>query len=320
MTNGIRKLSLLLGFARVAILLVLVLMMIPPVARVSATKRPPPPPSSWATAYSVPYSYSVAESISQASSGGFVVGGLCSEAANTTPNCSGPATVLSVDSSGNIQSQTQYSYGNGPQSTALNILKATSDGGAVFAGQPRSGCPAQNLQACGEIVKVDSSGKVQWANDLLFATSPSSPPPKTWPFDVQQTTDGGFVLVGYATAPGSIYNPWIAKLSSTGQLQWTHLFVDSNSQYSAAYSVRQTADGGYLVGGVVTYSVTPSYSESEIAVFKLDSTGTLVWQHNYAAGEDAYLQSLALTSDGGAIVSGTIYTEASTNNYPLLLK
>jgi hypothetical protein len=167
---------------------------------------------------------------------------------------------------------------------------------------------------------VDSTGKVQWANDLLFATSPSSPPPKTWPFDVQQTSDVGFVLVGYATAPGSIYNPWIAKLSSTGQLQWTHLFVDSNSYYSSAYSVRQTADSGYLVGGVVTYSVTPSYSESEIIVFKLDSTGTLVWQHNYAAGEDAYLQSLALTSDGGAIVSATIYTQASTNNYPLMLK
>jgi hypothetical protein len=296
--------------ARLVVLLGLSLMMVPAVARVSAAATTPPEPS-FATAESVPNNYSVAESISQASSGGFAVGAMC---------CNGPATVLRVGASGNIQSQTQYSYGNGSQSTALNILKVTSDGGAIFAGQPQSGCPAQNLQACGEIVKVDSTGKVQWANDLLFATSPSSPPPKTWPFDVQQTNDGGFVLVGYATAPASIYNPWIAKLSPTGQLQWTHLFVDSNSYYSSANSVRQTADGGYLVGGVVTYSVTPSYSESEITIVKLDSTGTLVWQHNYAAGEDAYLQSLALTSDGGAIVSGTVYTQASTNNYPLLLK
>src|SRR6516164_9592606 len=152
MTNGIRKLSLLLGFARVAIWLVLVLMTIPAVARVSAKKPAPPPPStgsSFATAYSVPYSTSVAESISQASSGGFVVGGLCSETAGTTPNCNGYATVLSVDSSGNIQSQTQYSYGNVKQSTALNVLKATSDGGAIFAGQPQFGCPALNLSSCG---------------------------------------------------------------------------------------------------------------------------------------------------------------------------
>jgi hypothetical protein len=165
--------------------------MIPAVAGVSAAKPPPPPSSgsTFATAYSVPYSYSVAESISQASSGGFVVGGLCSAAAVTTPNCNGPATVLRIDSSGNIQSQTQYSYGNGPQSTALNIIKATSDGGTIFAGQPQSGCPAQNLNACGLIVKVDSTGKVQWANDLLFATSATPySSPVTWPFDIQQTT------------------------------------------------------------------------------------------------------------------------------------
>ena len=313
MTNGIRKLSLLLGFARVAILLVLVLMMIPPVARVSATKRPPPPPSSWATAYSVPYSYSVAESISQASSGGFVVGALCTEAAVTNPNCNGPATVPRVDSSGNIQSQTQYSYGSGSQSTALNVLKATSDGGAIFAGQPQFGCPAQNLKSCGAIVKVDSTGKVQWANDLLFATSATTySSPNTGPFDIQQTTDGGFVLVGYSIAPGENYNPWIAKLSSTGEIQWTHVFVDPNSQYTAAYSVRQTADGGYLVGVEVSYAVTSSYTESEITVSKLDSTGTLVWQRDYAAGVDAYFQSLALTSDGGAIVSGTVSTQTAT--------
>src|SRR5262249_8051595 len=216
-----------------ALLLVSVLMTIPAVARVSAAKPPPPPPppppstgSSFATAYSVPYSYSVAQSISQASSGGFVVGALCSAAAATTPNCNGPATLLSVDSSGNIQSQTQYSYGNGSQSTALNILKATSDGGAIFAGQPQFGCPAQNLNRCGAIVKVDSTGKVQWATDLLFPTSATPySSPVTWPFDIQQTTDGGFVLVGYAIAPSETYNPWIAKLSSTGQLQWTHVFV-----------------------------------------------------------------------------------------------
>jgi hypothetical protein len=135
----------------------------------------------------------------------------------------GPATLLRVDSSGNIQSQTQYSYGIGPKSTALNVLKATSDGGAIFGGQPQSGCPAQSLNSCGAIVKVDSTGKVQWASDLLFASSatPCSSP-LTWPFDIQ-TTDGGFALGGYAIAPGENYNPWVAILSPTGQLQWAHV-------------------------------------------------------------------------------------------------
>jgi hypothetical protein len=88
-------------------------MAIPAVVRVSAAKPPPPPStsSSFAKAYNVPYSYAEAESVSQASSGGFAVGALCSEAAATTPNCNGNATVMRLDSSGNILSQTQYSYG-----------------------------------------------------------------------------------------------------------------------------------------------------------------------------------------------------------------
>src|SRR5215469_12425355 len=305
-TRSIRSL-----FATTLVLAGLLSMALASKPRPTPSPTPPPTGSSFATAYSA----TVAESVSQASSGSFVVGALCDGG-----TCNGPATILRIDSSGNIQSQTQYSYGTGPQSTALNITKATSDGGAIYAGQPQFGCPAQNLKSCGAIVKVNSSGTVQWANDLLFATSYSSP--VTWPFDIQQTTDGGFVLVGYAEAPASIYNPWIAKLSSTGQLQWTHVLVDPNSQYSAAYSVRQTADGGYIVGGEVSYSISPSYTESEITVFKLDSTGALVWQRDYAAGVNAYLQSLALASDGGAIVGGTVNTQAP-NSYitsVLLLK
>jgi hypothetical protein len=321
MTNEIRILSPLPGCTRVAILLVSLFTMTADVVKVSATKPPPPPPpptgSSFATVYNVPNSYSAAESVSQANSGGFVVGALC-DAGSTTPTCNGPATVLKVDSSGNIQSQTQYSYESASQSTALNIIEATSDGGAIFAGQPQFGCPAENTTRCAAIVKVDSTGKVQWANDLQFADSS----PVTSPFDIQQTTDGGFVLVGYAFAPSAIYNPWIAKLSSTGQVQWMHLLVDPNSDYSAAYSVRQTADGGYLVGGVVSYVVTPSYTESEITLFKVASTGKMLWQRNYAAGLDAYLQYMELTSDGGAIVGATVYTDpgSTPTSSVLLLK
>ena len=286
----------------------------------SPTPSPTPTPlpstgSSFATAYSA----TVAESVSQASSGSFVVGALCDGGA-----CNGPATVLRVDSSGNMQSTTQYSYGAVPQSTALNIIKATSDGGALYAGQPQFGCPAQNLSSCGAIVKVNSTGTVQWANDLLFATSdPSYSAPFTWPSDIQQTTDGGYVLIGYANAPSENYNPWIAKLSSTGQVQWTHVFAGPNNEYGYGLSVRQTSDGGFIVGGDADYVVSSSYTESEITVFKLDSTGALVWQRDYAAGTDVYLDSLALTSDGGFIVSASVDQQQTSSSYSssvLLLK
>jgi hypothetical protein len=65
------------------------------------------------------------------------VGATCSAAAATTPNCNGNATVLRLDSSGNIQSQTQYSYGIGPQSTDLTLIKATLDGARSLSATPK---------------------------------------------------------------------------------------------------------------------------------------------------------------------------------------
>src|SRR3989442_12519883 len=266
---------------------------------VAATKPQPPPSSTsatWAKAYNIPYSYSVAESVAQTSSGGYVVGASCTAAAVTTPNCntlSEPtAMVMRVDSSGNIQSQIQYNYVKYPYSTPLNLIRSTADGGAIFAGNAQFGCPATGQTSCGTIVKLDSNANVQWSNDLQFATS-STAGPLTWPLDLQQTTDGGFVIAGYTFAPASSYNPFVVKLSSAGQIQWQHVFVDPSSQYSAAYAVRQTADGGYVVAGEAYYN--------QILAFKLDSTVALVWQHVYAIGTDSYADTLALTSDVGLL-------------------
>src|SRR5256712_4727135 len=255
-----------LSFSRIAEVSVILLLTIAlafaqvsPIHTVAAVKPQPPSSTStnWAKAYDVPYSYSIAESVAQMNSGGFLVGALCTAGAVTTPNCntvSEPAaTVMRVDSSGNIQSQTQYQFTSYPYSTSLDLIRPTSDGGAIFAGNAQFGCPATGQTSCAAIVKVDSSGKVQWANDLQFSTS-STAGPLTWPLDLQQTTDGGYVIAGYTFAPASIYNPFVVKLSSTGQIQWQHLFVDPTSQYGAALAVRQTPDGGYIIGGEVDYS------------------------------------------------------------------
>src|SRR5579859_373793 len=113
MTKGIGKRALLT--VCLAVLLVLVFVMVAD----AATKNPLPPSTSstFATVYNVPNGFSAAGSISKASSGGFVVGALC-DAGSTTPTCTGPATVLRVDSSGNIQSQTKYRYESSSLSTA----------------------------------------------------------------------------------------------------------------------------------------------------------------------------------------------------------
>lgn len=326
-SSGIRIRVARLGIARTGILLLLTFTLIPALAHTPAghaTKPPPSPPPStsavWARGYNIPYSSSpysssVAESVAQTSSGGYLVGGWCyagSVISAKNPNCNGYATIIRVDSSGNIQSQTQYDFNSYPYTTPLGLIRQTSDGGAIFAGNAQFGCPATGKTSCAVLVKVDSSGNVQWNFDLQFSTSCTAGP-LTWPFDLQQTTDGGYVLVGYTYAPVCSYNPWVAKLSSSGQLQWQHVFTDPTAGYSAAYSVQQTADGGYIIGGDIVYYVSASYAESKILVFKLDSTGALIWQHAYESGTDSYFASLALTSYGGVIVAGSVNTQTATS-------
>src|SRR3989441_6091678 len=315
-------------------LAVLVLTIVPvftqfsPIHTVAATKPQPPPSSTsatWAKAYNIPYSYSLAKSVAQTNSGGFLVGALCTAGAVTTPNCntlSEPtAMVMRVDPSGNIQSQTQYNYVKYPYSTPLDLIRPTCDGGAIFAGNAQFGCPATGQTSCALIVKLDSNANVQWTNDLQYSTTCSAGPATT-PFDLQQTSDGGFVVAGYTYAPASIYNPFVAQLSSTGQIQWQHLFADQNTPYSTAYAVRQTYDGGYVVAGGIDYYISSSTVTSKILVFKLDTSGALVWQHNYLVGTDSYPESLALTSDGGFVVGGAVALETATGytSSVLLLK
>src|SRR2546428_8209910 len=236
-----------LSFSRIAEVSVILLLTIAlafaqvsPIHTVAAVKPQPPSSTStnWAKAYDVPYSYSIAESVAQMNSGGFLVGALCTAGAVTTPNCntvSEPAaTVMRVDSSGNIQSQTQYQFTSYPYSTPLDLIRPTPDGGAIFAGNAQFGCPATGQTSCALIVKLDSTANVQWPNDVQFSTT-CSLGPFTCPFDLQQTSDGGFVVAGYAYAPACTYSPFVAKLSSTGQIQWQHLFADQNTPYSTAY-------------------------------------------------------------------------------------
>ena len=328
---GARICTLSLRSGRVAGITVMLLLTIVPafthasaIQTVAAKPQPSSTSTAWAKAYSVPYSYSVAESVVQTSSGGYLVGALCTAGAVTTPNCatvSEPAaTVMRVDSSGKIQSQTQYLFTSYPYSTPLDLIRPTSDGGAIFAGNAQFGCPATGQTGCALIVKLDSNANVQWSNDLQYSTTCSAGP-ATSPFDLQQTSDGGFVVAGYAYAPACTYSPFVAKLSSTGQIQWQHLFADQNTPYSTAYAVRQTSDGGYVVAGGIDY-YTSSSTTSKILVFKLDTSGALVWQHNYLVGTDSYPESLALTSDGGFIVSGSVAIETATGytSSVLLLK
>jgi hypothetical protein len=69
----------------------------------------------------------------------------------------------------------------------------------------------------------------------------------------------------------------------------------------AAYSVQQTADGGYVVAG---YTTSFGAGRADVWVLKLNSWGGVEWQKAYGGDYDDEARSIQQTSDGGYIVGG----------------
>src|SRR5208337_3700787 len=65
---------------------------------------------------------------------------------------------------------------------------------------------------------------------------------------MQQTSDGGYILVGTADSSGSP-DVCLVKTDTNGNTTWSHTYGIGTS--SKGYGVAQTSDGGYIVTGSV---------------------------------------------------------------------
>ena len=121
-------------------------------------------------------------------------------------------------------------------------------------------------------------------------------------YSIQQTSDGGYIVAGFASfLVGPTGNDfWILKLSPSGEIEWQRAYAGSKSDI--AYSISQTADGGYIVAGSMDFSDIRS---SDFWILKLDSTGNAEWQKTYGGSDSDTARSIQQTADGGYIVTGS---------------
>jgi hypothetical protein len=110
---------------------------------------------------------------------------------------------------------------------------------------------------------------------------------------VQQTRDGGYILAGTGLPPGKheSFRFLVIKLNPDGDILWQRYF-DREDFDDEVYSVYETDDGGYIVGGV------SSGERSETLVVKLSSHGHITWQKQYEK-----VGTLDPTRDGGYVIS-----------------
>ncbi|MCS6917216.1 MAG: hypothetical protein NZM08_06005, partial [Chitinophagales bacterium] len=249
----------------------------------------------------------VARSIQQTADGGYVVAGYTySNNGDVSGNHgSNDFWVVKLDGTGNIQ--WQKCLGGTFEDDALSIQQ-TTDGGYVVAGYTWS----YNGDVSGNhgspdcwVVKLDGSGTLQWQKCLGGTLYDAA-------FSIQQTTDGGYVVAGYSESNNGDVSGnhgsndfWVVKLDGSGTLQWQKCLGGTGIEM--AYTIVQTADGGYVVAGYANSNngdVSGNHGDFDYWVVKLDGLGTLQWQKCLGGSDDDWASSIRQTADGGYVVAG----------------
>jgi len=230
-----------------------------------------------------------ANSIQQTSDGGYVVSGYTESFTNGNADFA----IYRLDSNGN---KLWFKHYGGTNDDFGHTVQQTSDGGYVIAGTTDSYTYGIYDIA---IYKLNSSGNKVWFRHYGGTSGDHG-------YSIQQTSDGGCIVAGrtYSYSHGS-YDFAIYKLNSNGNKVWFKHYGGSGNDET--YSIQQTSDGGYIVGGS-TKSYT--YGDFDFAIYKLDSSGDKVWFRHYGGTGIDKGWCIQQTSGGGYIVAG--HTESYT--------
>jgi len=178
----------------------------------------------------------------------------------------------------------------GPDYDTGYMVRQTNDGGYIIVGWTYSYVGNSNLY----IIKTDGNGNPQWMKSLGGDGYERG-------YCVQQTSDGGYIVVGYTTSYGAGgSDAWLIKLDANGTVLWDRTFGGASSDNG--YYVQQSDDGGYIiVGATVSYGA----GGADVWLIKTDSNGTEMWNKTFGTSiyyEQGYV--VYPSNDGGYMVFG----------------
>jgi len=231
----------------------------------------------------------LAYSIQQTSDGGYIVAGETTSFGSSDKD----VFLLKINSYGSIE--WRKSYGGGDNDVAKSV-QLTSDGGFIVAGETSS-FGKGDIDAW--VFKLDADGRVVWQKTYGDVNDDLA-------YSIQQTSDGGYIVVGGTTPAGSnSKDVLVLKLEANGEIEWQKTYGGAFDTEDVAYSVQQTSDGGYIIAGI-----SSSFGNffGDIWVLKIRADGEIDWQHTYGGNDSNSATFIRQTSDGGFIVAGETYS------------
>jgi hypothetical protein len=170
------------------------------------------------------------------------------------------------------------------------FARQTRDSGYVILGQTQS-FGAGDIDAY--LIKTDAQGNTLWTKTYGgMATE--------YTHTMQQTTDGGYVIVVTSTLySAGGYDAWLIKTDPSGDTLWTRTY--GGSEQEEGYSVNQTSDGGYIITG---YTASFGNGGFDVFVVRTNSFGDTLWTKTMGGPGDDIGYCVQETSDGGYIIVG----------------
>jgi hypothetical protein len=115
---------------------------------------------------------------------------------------------------------------------------------------------------------------------------------------VQQTSDGGYIIVGEKDAC-----VWLYKTNIFGNMEWEKTLDGYQTDRHWGYCVQQTSDGGYIVVGYRYFSIEQN---GGVWLVKVNYDGSKAWDRTFGDYKNDEGYFVEQTSDNGFIITGTI--------------
>lgn len=195
--------------------------------------------------------------------------------------------LIKTDASGNALWIRTYGGNSWDQG---NSVQQTTDGGYIIAGYAQS-YGAGNGDVY--LIRTNANGDTLWTKTYGGTNVDDG-------LSVQQTSDGGFIIVGETVSFGAgNFDIYLIKTDSNGDTLWTRTYGGTNEDRGE--SVQETINGGYiLLGETKSYGV----GNLDIYVIKTNTNGDTIWTKTIGGAVNEWGRSIQQTSDNGYVIGG----------------
>ncbi len=229
--------------------------------------------------------------------------------------------IVKLDASGVVVWQKTI---GGSNSDMLYAVSPTNDGGMICGGSSSSNANHDKTEVSNGffdywIVKLDSSGSIQWQNSIGGNSDDQLR-------SISQTADGGYFCGGYSrsgisgdkTEFSNNNDYWVLKLDSVGNIQWQNTIGGNNEDYLT--TALQTPDGGFICGGYSNSNASGDKTKNskggyDFWIVKLDNTGNIEWENTIGGSGADKLHYLEPVTDGGYICGGNSESDLSGDKH-----